>query len=155
ANRNYSRTHLRLRPTPYTEHLRSQYQALASFHRSLSPRNRHRRRLAVPVAAGGPRAILQIMYKPYQLFHSFVVRLPALFGGGQLRVAEHARFGITARPGNQRRRAVAEEIDVVERAVLLVEADDTALDEVLADVVAVQVQVQGRFQLAGVGTAAG
>src|SRR5262249_22095556 len=129
--------------------------AAVTLDRALAPRDRHGGRLAVPVAAAGPGPGPGPRDDSHRLLARLLVRLPALLRGGQLRLAEDARLGVTARPRDERRRAVAEEVHVVERAVLLVEADGAVLDLVLADVVAVKVQVQRCFQFAGVGAAAG
>ena len=105
---------------------------------------------AMPVAALVLRPVLEPGDEAHELLDGFFVGLAAFFGGGQLRLAQHAGFGIAARPRNDRRRAGGEQVDPVERAVFVVERDRAALDLVLADVVAVEIQVQRRFQLAGV-----
>ncbi len=81
--------------------------------------------------------------------------MPPLLGGGQLGLAEHAGLRVAAGPRDDRGRPGAEEVDPGERAVLLVERDRAVLDLVLADVVAVEVEVQRGLELAGVRTAAG
>jgi hypothetical protein len=90
-----------------------------------------------------------------ELFHCFFVGDATLFGAGEFCVSEHAGFGVAARPRNDCGRASSKEIDPVEGAVFIVEADGAALDLVFADVIAVQIHVEGRFQFAGVGAAAG
>ena len=90
-----------------------------------------------------------------ELLHGLVVGLFALLGGGELGVPDDAAAGVGAGPGDDRGGAGAEEVDPVEGAVLQVKAGVLRLDQVLPDVVAVQVEVEGCLQLAGVGAAAG
>ena len=90
-----------------------------------------------------------------QLFHRLFVGGAALLGAGEFRITEHARFGVAARPRNDRGRTSGKEIDPIERAVLIVEADGAALDLVFPNVIAVQIHVERSFQFAGVRAAAG
>jgi hypothetical protein len=59
------------------------------------------------VAAHILGSLLEPVDEPHQLLDGFVVHLAAFFGGGQLRLAEHARFAVTARPRNNGRRPAA------------------------------------------------
>src|SRR6188768_3711420 len=101
------------------------------------------------------RAVLEPRHEACKLLHRFLVNLPALLRGRKLRFAENPCFGVAARPGDQRRRPRGEEVDPVERTLFLVEADRAVLDQVLADVIAVEVEIERRLELAGVGAAAG
>ena len=92
-----------------------------------SPRDRHGR---APGWHGGGavvadvlRAVLPPRHVAHELLHRLLVRLPALLGRREFRVAENAGVGVAARPRDDRRGPGREEIDPVERAVLLVEAD--------------------------------
>src|SRR5439155_27054478 len=112
---------------------------LNSLQRSLPPRNRHRRAFAVPVASLVGRPVLKPPDEPCQLLDRLLIHLLPLLRLGQFRLTQHAAFRVTARPGDDRRRPRREQIDPVERAVLLVEADHVALDQVLAHVVAIEI----------------
>src|SRR2546425_1082819 len=107
------------------------------------------------VAALVRRAILEPGYETRQLLDRFLVGLPPLLGGGEFGFSQNSGLRIATRPGNNRGRPCRKQIDPVEGAFLLVEADGAVLDLVLANVVAVEVQVERGFQLAGVGAAAG
>src|SRR4029077_3352202 len=127
----------------------------SSFQRKLVPRERHGRPLLVAVLADVLRTILEVGDEAHQLFDRLLASLSTLLSRRQLGLAQHAALRIAARPGNDGRRTGAEKIDVVERAILLIEAHLSVLDFVLAHVVAVKVQVHGCFQLTGVGDASG
>src|SRR5205814_2277699 len=60
-----------------------------------------------------------------------------------------------ARPRDQRRRPRTKEVNPVERVVLVVETNGAALDFVFSDVVAVEVEIERRLELAGMRAAAG
>src|SRR6266511_3821509 len=126
-----------------------------SFDRFLPPRHWHGWRLAMPIAARVRGPVAEPGDEPRQLFHGFFVRLSPLLGAGQFGIAENSSFGIAARPRNERRRTRGKQIDPVEGAVLFVEADDSALDLVFPDVVAIKVKIERSFEFAGVGAAAG
>src|SRR6478609_5675241 len=123
--------------------------------RPLPPRDRHGWGLPVQVAADVLRARVKPRDEAHELADGFLVGLLALFGSRQFRVAQDARRGIAAGPGDDCGRAGGEEVDPLERAGFLVEADDAALDQVLADVSAVEIEIHRRLQLARVRTAAG
>lgn len=129
--------------------------SLLPTHRALAPRERHRGRGSVPILTDILRALLEPTGEAGQLFHRFFVDLPALLGGAQFRVTEDTGFRIAARPRYHRGRTRREQVDPLERAVLIVETDRPALDLILADVVAIEVHVQRSFEFAGMGTAAG
>src|SRR5689334_7007327 len=126
-----------------------------SAQRPLAPRYWHRRLLAVPVAARVGRPVLEPGDEAHQLLDRLLVGLPSLLRAGQLRLAQHARFAVAAGPRDERGRPGLEQVHPVEGTLLLVKADGAVLDLVLAHVVAIQVEVERRFQLAGVGAAAG
>src|SRR5207253_2537527 len=73
---------------------------------------------------------------------------------GEFRVAERTGVGVAARPRDGRCGTGTEQVHPVKRAVVFVEADCAALDEVFADVVAIEVKVEARFEFARVRTAA-
>src|SRR5262245_7259194 len=102
--------------------------------RSLSPGDRHGWGLPVQVAADVLRARVKPGNEAHKLADGFLVGLLALLGGRQLGFTQYARRGIAAGPGNDCGRAGGEEVDPLERAGFLVEADDAALDQVLAHV---------------------
>src|SRR5207249_4551892 len=114
------------------------------------PGNRHRRWLAVPVAAPVLGTIFPPGDEANELLDGFFVGLAAFFGSGELGIAKDTRLGIAAGPGNDGRGAGGEEIDPHEGVVFVVERDGAALDLVFADIVAVEVEVERSFQLAGV-----
>src|SRR3954469_281668 len=128
---------------------------LALLAMSLPPRQGHGGRPAVQVAPGVFGAVFEPAYQANELLDGLFIGLAALFGRGQLGIAQNAGFGIAAGPGDERRGSRSKEINPVEGAVLFVEADGTASDLIFADVVAIQVQVKRRLELAGVGAAAG
>src|SRR5262245_11925576 len=109
---------------------------------ALAPRHRHRRRAAVQIAARVLGTILEPGDESHQLLDRLLVDLAALLRSRQLRLAQNARLGVAARPRDQRRRAGGKQVDPVEWTLLGVEADDTALDQVTPDVVAIEVEVQ-------------
>src|SRR3954451_5595292 len=100
---------------------------------ALAPRHRHRRRAAVQVTALIFRTILEPADEAHQLLDGLLVDLATLLGGGQLGLAEGARFAVTARPRNQRGGTGGEQVIPDKRTLFLVEADDAALDQVGAD----------------------
>ena len=91
--------------------------------RPLAPGHRHGRRRAVAVAADVLGPVLEPGDEAHELLDRFFVGLASLLGGGQLRLAQHAGLGVAAGPRDDRRRAGGKQIDPVERAVFLVEAD--------------------------------
>src|SRR4051812_19901327 len=95
----------------------------SSFQWPLVPRDRHGRFLAMPVAAAILGSILEPRHEADKLLDRLLVGLPALLGGRELRLTQDSGLGIAARPGNDGRRPRGEEVDPVERALLLVEAD--------------------------------
>src|SRR5256885_16368173 len=96
------------------------------------------------IAAPVFRAVLEPVNETYELFDGFFVGAFAFIGAGQFRVAQNTRLTVTAGPGDQRRRPSGEKVHPIKRAVLFVEADDAALDPLLAHVVAVQKKKIGR-----------
>src|SRR5262249_54425619 len=150
---------------PYRHHLAATFLAIGLFavslgcqiwslrylHRALPPGNWHRRRLAMAVFS----LLLWPIFEPGdeigELLDGLVVAGLALFRRRQLCFAQHAIIGIAAGPRCQRRRAVAEEVNIQEGTIFAIEADFAAFDLVFADVVAVQVEIERRFQLTGVG----
>src|SRR5439155_15411032 len=112
-------------------------------------------RLTMAVAARIGRTIFEIGDEAYQLLDGFLVSLPALLGGRQLRFPQNPGLTVAAGPGDQRGRSVAEQVDPVKRISLFVEADRTVVNQVLAHIVAVQVHIERSLQLASMGAAAG
>ena len=108
----------------------------------------------MPVATRLFRPIAEPMGQTRELLDRLFIGDPPFFGGGELGLAHHAVVAIAARPGDHRRRTGGEQVDPVER-VAIVELDVAALDQVVANVVGVEIQVEGRLELAGVRTAAG
>src|SRR5438552_598650 len=100
-------------------------------------------------------AILEPGDKTRELFDRLLVGLAPFFSRGQLGLAQHARLRVAAGPGNDRRRPRREQVAPIEGAVFRVEADVAVFDLVLADVVAVEVQIKRGLELAGMGAAAG
>src|SRR5258706_11532132 len=94
-------------------------------------------------------------HKASELLDGFFVSFAPFFRAGELRITEHAGFGIAAGPRNERCGTGRKQIDPIERAVLFVEADGAALDLVFADVVTIEVEVERSFEFAGVRAAAG
>src|SRR5438045_3207292 len=87
-------------------------------------------------------------HKASELFDGFFIGFAPFVGAGELSIAEHAGFGIAAGPGDERRRTGGKQIDPIERAVLFVEADGAALDLIFADVVAIEIEIERRFEFA-------
>src|SRR5262247_2504575 len=87
-------------------------------------------------------------HEPAKLLDGFLIGPLSFLGSRQFRFAEHSGVAVAAGPGDACRWAGAEEIHPVERAAVVVEADIAALDEVLADVVAVEIEVHGRLEFA-------
>src|SRR5262249_39965612 len=84
------------------------------------------------------------------LLDSFLVGFSSFFHTGEFGLTQNACFRIAARPRDERGRTRSKEIDPVKGAVLLVEADDVTLDSVLPHVVAVEIEIERRFQFASV-----
>src|SRR5262249_25315179 len=122
---------------------------------ALAPRHWHRRGAAMQIAPRVLGTILEPGDESHQLLDRLLVDLAALLRGCQLRLAQHARLGVTARPRDQRRRASGEQVDPVEWTLLSVEANDAALDQVTPYVVAIEVEVQRCLQLASMSATAG
>src|SRR3954464_875215 len=108
----------------------------------LPPRQGHGGRPSVQVAPGVFGAVFEPAYQANELLDGLFIGLSALFGRGQLGIAQNASFGVAAGPGDERSGSGAEEVDPVEGAVLFVEADGARSDLVFADVVAIEVKVK-------------
>src|SRR5262245_50098898 len=93
---------------------------------ALIPRKRHGWLATMPIPSFIRGPILEVVHEAHELLDGFLVGFLALLRRRQLGIAQDARLGIAARPRNQRGRSGAEEIDPVERIVLVVEADRAA-----------------------------
>lgn len=107
------------------------------------------------IAADILQPFLQRGDEAHQLFDRLKVGLLPFFGASQFGIPQNPGAGVAAGPGNDCGGAGAEKIDPVERVVFLVETDDAALDQILADIAAIQVHVEAGFQLAGMTTSTG
>src|SRR6476661_3037841 len=100
-------------------------------------------------------SVFEVPDEPGQLRDGLFVDLAPFLRGRQFGLAQDARLGIAAGPGDERRRSGGEQVDPVEGTLLLIEADDAVLDLVLAHVVAVEIEIERRLELAGMSAAAG
>src|SRR5205807_8330663 len=108
----------------------------------LVPGHGHGRLPAMAIAALVFRPVLEPVDKTHELLDGFFVGAFAFIGAGQFRVTQNTRLTVTAGPGDERRRPSGEKVHPIERAVLFVKADHTALDPVFAHVVTVQKKIQ-------------
>src|SRR5262249_2541417 len=129
--------------------------AASGFDRPLAPGDGHGGRRPVTVAPRVLGPVLEPGDEPSELPDGFFIDDTALLRGGPPRPAQHAGRGVAAGPGDDRGGPGAEEVHPHKRVVFLVERDRPAVDLVLAHVVAVEIEVQRRLQLAGVRASAG
>src|SRR5260370_12678519 len=87
---------------------------------SLSPGQGHGGGAAMVILALVFRPIFEVGDESDQLLDGFFVSLAALVGGCQLGFAHDADLRVTARPGDNRRGPMSEQIRVIERTVFLV-----------------------------------
>ena len=84
-------------------------------------------------------AILEPGDKPDKLLYRFLVSLFPLFRSGKLRVTQNPGIRIAAGPGNRGRWSRSEKVDPVEGTLLRVKTDGPALDQILADIIAIKI----------------
>src|SRR5579871_2820014 len=120
---------------------------------SLAPGDRHGGCPPVSVLTLVRWPFLEPTHKPDELLHGFLIGLSALFRAGQLRLAQDPAFGIATGPGNLGGRPLTEQVHIIEWTFLFIEGDTAVLDLVLAHIVAIEIEIQQRLQLAGMGTA--
>src|SRR5262249_37551160 len=123
--------------------------------RPLPPGDWHRWWLAMAIFALVLGPVFPPAYESHELFDGLFIGFAAFFGCGQLRFTENAGIRIAAAPGYDCPPASGKQSDPHEGAVVVVERDIAALDQILADVVTVEIEVHRGLQLAGVGAAAG
>src|SRR5262245_57998881 len=103
----------------------------------------------MPVAAFVFGSALEPTDETHELFDGFFVSFLAFLNAGEFRIAQHTCLAVTAGPGNKRCRAGGEKVNPIEWAFLLIKTDRAALDPVFADIIAIEIKVERRFQFAG------